>query len=202
MTLTAIDEVAALIIFDQQKLNQYELGRGLPAELVVPLPDVIARTAELADAFRDRRWPVAYAKVPNEHGIKRLKKGENLGGRIDRGYTMSPGTPEDFDEIVPELTPRPGDIVVAKPMWDPFIGTSLDYDLRQHRVTQIYLTGLMTAIGVESAARSGWNLGYNMVFVTDAMTDFDEAAHRHSIEKIFPRIGESTTTAQVLSLIR
>jgi nicotinamidase-related amidase len=64
-----------------------------------------------------------------------------------------------------------------------FIGTSLDYDLRQHAVTQIYVTGLMTSIGVESAARSGWNLGYNMVFVTDATADFDEAAHRHSIEK-------------------
>jgi nicotinamidase-related amidase len=57
----------------------------------------------------------------------------------------------------------------------------------------------MTSIGVESAARSGWNLGYNMVFVTDAMTDFDEAAHRHSIEKIFPRVGESTTTDEVLT---
>ncbi|WP_216900961.1 cysteine hydrolase [Nocardia alni] len=201
MTLTVVDEVAALIIFDQQKLNQYELGRGLPAELVVPLPDVIARTAELATAFRARDWPVAYAKVPNAHGIARLKRGENLGGRIDKGYTMSPNTPDDFDDIVPELTPQPGDLVFAKPMWDPFIGTSLDYDLRQHGVTQIYVTGLMTSIGVESAARSGWNLGYNMVFITDVMTDFDEAAHRHSIEKIFPRIGESTTAAAVLSRI-
>jgi nicotinamidase-related amidase len=201
MTLTVIDDVAALIIFDQQKLNQYELGRGLPAELVVPLPDVIARTADLARAFRARDWPVVYAKVPNAHGIARLKRGENLGGRIDRGYTMSPGTPDDFDAIVPELTPEPGDLVLAKPMWDPFIGTSLDYDLRQHGVTQVYVTGLMTSIGVESAARSGWNLGYNMVFITDAMTDFDEAAHRHSIEKIFPRIGESTATDTVLGRI-
>lgn len=201
MPLTAVDEVAALIVFDQQKLNQYEIGRGLPAELVVPLPDVIARTAQLADAFRSRQWPVVYAKVPNAYGVKLLKDGKNLGGRIDRGYTMSPEVPDDFDEIVPELTPRPDDIVIVKPMWDPFIGTSLDYDLRQHGVTQLYVTGLMTSIGVESTARSGWNYGYNMVFVTDAMTDFDEAAHRHSIEKIFPRIGESTITDEVLRLI-
>lgn len=35
----------------------------------------------------------------------------------------------------------------------------------------------------------------------DAMTDMDPAAHQHSIEKIFPRLGETTTTAEALSLL-
>jgi nicotinamidase-related amidase len=63
-------------------------------------------------------------------------------------------------------------------MRDPFIGTSPGDDLRQRGVTQICLTGLMTSIGVEPAVRSGRNYRYSMVFITDAMTGFDEAAHR------------------------
>lgn len=201
MPVTALDEVAALLIFDQQKLNGYEQGHALPAEFVYPLEEVIGRTARLADAFRCRSWHVVHITVPNALGRKVLKQGRTLGGRKEGGYKMTPGVPDDFDEIVPELTPQPDDLVVVKPMWDPFIGTSMDYDLRQLGVTQIFLTGLMTHVGVESTARSGWNYGYNMVFVTDAMDDFDRDAHNHTVEKIFPRLGERATTDEVLQHI-
>jgi hypothetical protein len=33
-----------------------------------------------------------------------------------------------------------------------------------------------------------------VVFVVDAMTDRDPDAHRYSIEKMFPRLGETETT--------
>jgi nicotinamidase-related amidase len=201
MPVSAVDEVAALLIFDQQKLNRYEQGRALPAEFVYPLDEVIGRTVTLADAFRGRGWHVVHVKVPNALGIKVLKQGRTLGGRKEGGYKMTQGVPDDFDEIVPELTPQPGDLVIVKPMWDPFIGTSLDFDMRQLGVTQIFLTGLMTHIGVESTARSGWNHGYNMVFVTDAMDDFDQDAHNHTVEKIFPRLGERAATDEVLERI-
>jgi len=54
---------------------------------------------------------------------------------------------------------------------------------------------------VESTARSAYDLGYNVVLVTDAITDRDADAHRHSVEKIFPRLGETDTTAKVLQLL-
>jgi isochorismate hydrolase len=38
-----------------------------------------------------------------------------------------------------------------------------------------------------------------VVLVTDAMTDMDAVAHQHSIDRIFPRLGETTTTEDVLS---
>jgi nicotinamidase-related amidase len=203
MPVSAIDETAALIVFDQQKLNRYEMGHYLPAEAewTEPLDEVIDRTAQLGDAFRARGWHVIFVKVPNALGIKVLKAGKTLGGRKTGGYVMTPGTPDDFDDIVPELTPQPDDLTIVKPMWDPFIGTSLEFDLRQLGVTQLFLTGLVTSIGVESTARSGWNYGYNMVFVTDAMTDFDKDASDHTIGKIFPRLGENATTQEVLQSI-
>jgi nicotinamidase-related amidase len=55
---------------------------------------------------------------------------------------------------------------------------------------------------VESTARSAYDYGYNVVLVVDAITDRDTDAHRHSIEKIFPRLGETDTTDNVLKLLQ
>jgi nicotinamidase-related amidase len=59
-----------------------------------------------------------------------------------------------------------------------------------------------TSLGVESTARSAYDYGYNVVLVVDAMTDRDADAHRHSVEKIFPRLGETATTDDVLKLLK
>jgi hypothetical protein len=34
------------------------------------------------------------------------------------------------------------------------------------------------------------------------MTDLDPLAHQHSIDKIFPRLGESTATNDLLSVLK
>jgi nicotinamidase-related amidase len=77
----------------------------------------------------------------------------------------------------------------------------LDDELRRRGVTQIILTGISTSIGVESTARCAHDLGYHVTLVVDAMTDRDADAHRHSVEKIFPRLGETAKTADVLKLL-
>jgi len=55
---------------------------------------------------------------------------------------------------------------------------------------------------VEATARSAYDYGYNVVLVVDAMTDLDAAAHHHSLAKIFPRLGETDTTDNVLRLLK
>ena len=63
------------------------------------------------------------------------------------------------------------------------------------------LTGISTTSGVESTARSAYDHGYHVVLVTDAMTDTDPDAHANSIERIFPKLGETTTTAEILDVL-
>jgi nicotinamidase-related amidase len=201
MPITKLDEKAALIIFDQQNYN-----RALGVDFVIPLQEVIDRTVKLAEAFRRRGWLVVNVKVPNAYGIKLMNDGTQPGGRVERGYVRPPGNAADWlgeswHDFVPELEPHPEDLVIVKPFWDSFIGTTLDYDLRQHGVTQVFVTGLIAHVGVESTARSANNYGYNTVTVLDAMTDFDADAYNNSVEKVFPRISERTTTDEVLRLI-
>jgi nicotinamidase-related amidase len=118
-------------------------------------------------------------------------------GRTDavaRQYSLPP----DWTELVPELGQQPGDCTITKQRAGAFIGTSLHESLRQRSVTQVFLAGVVTSLGVESTARSAYDLGYNVVLVIDAMTD----AHHHSVETVFPRLGEADTTENVLKILK
>ena len=181
MPLTKLDTHVALVVIDLQK--------GIVAMPTVhPAAEIISRTAQLAGAFRERGLPVVLVNVSGM-----------APGRTDAGLPKF-AFPPDWTEFVPELEQRPDDFIVTKQRWGAFIDTALNEYLRQRGVTQIVLTGVATSIGVESTARSAYDLGYNVVLVVDAMTDRDADAHRHSVEKIFPRLGETDTTENVLKL--
>ena len=179
MPLTKLDTTAALVVIDLQKGIV-----SLPT--VHPVEEVIGRTAQLARAFRKRSWPVVLVNVT----------GRALG-RTDSGMPQH-SFPPDWAELLPELEQQLGDHLLSKKSWGAFLGTGLDEYLRQRKVTQVFLAGVATSAGVESTARSAYDLGYNVVLVVDAMTDRSADAHRHSIENIFPRLGETDSTENVL----
>ncbi|GGG94500.1 isochorismatase family protein [Silvibacterium dinghuense] len=184
MPLTQLEPNAALIIIDLQK--------GITAMPVShPVSDVIQRSAELARAFRERGLPVVLVNVAGA-----------APGRTSRPRPDFSQFPADFAELVPELDAQPTDHRVTKHAFGAFPGTGLDDYLRSRGVTQIVLTGVATTIGVESTARSAYDHGYHIVFVSDAMADLSAAAHTHSIENIFPRMGEIDTTETVLARLR
>ncbi len=95
---------------------------------------------------------------------------------------------------------QPDDHLVTKLRWGAFHDTSLDGHLQELGVTQVVLAGIATSIGVESTARSAHEHGYHVVLATDAMTDRDPAAHDNSVERIFPKLGETATAAEILDL--
>jgi hypothetical protein len=49
--------------------------------------------------------------------------------------------------------------------------------------------------------RNAYGHGYNVTLVVDAMTELTAGAHRHSVEAIFPKLGETATTDDVLKLL-
>jgi nicotinamidase-related amidase len=182
MPITTLDPTAALVIIDLQKGIV-----GMPT--VHPATAIVGRAAQLARAFREKGLPVVLVNV--------------TGGAPGRTDVPRPAfsLPPDWTELVPELDRQPGDVIVSKQRWGAFLGTGLNDALRARGVTQIVLIGVATSIGVESTARSAYDLGYDVVLVVDAMTDRDGDAHRHSVEKIFPRLGQTDITDNVLNLL-
>jgi len=181
--LTQLDDRSALIVIDLQK--------GIASQLTAkPASEIVERAARLARAFRERGLPVVLVHVTGR-----------APGRTDAGMRQIPAD-ADWAELLPQLEQQPSDVIVTKQRPGAFVGTPLDDYLRQQGVTQIVLAGISTSIGVESTARSAYDLGYNVSFVIDAMTDRDADNHRHCVEKVFPRFGESGKTDDVLELLR
>jgi len=182
MPLTQLDEKAALIVIDLQKGIVGMLGKTAAEE-------VVGRSAELARAFRKRGLPVVLVNVT-----------AGAPGRTDVGVRKFE-FPPDWAELVPELEQQEGDLLISKQRRGAFLGTGLDETLRGLGVTQVFLTGIATSVGVESTARSADDFGYNVVFVVDAMADREADVHAFCLEKIFPKLGETETTANVLKML-
>jgi len=68
-------------------------------------------------------------------------------------------------------------------------------------VTQVVIAGIATSIGVESTARYAYELGFNVTLAVDAMTDMNLDAHINSVTRIFPRLGETGTTQEIIDLL-
>ncbi|WP_327664688.1 MULTISPECIES: hydrolase [unclassified Streptomyces] len=189
MSLTTLDPRTALVVVDLQK--------GLMGVSGAPyaVSDVVDRSARLADTFRGAGLPVVLVRVSLSAD----------GSDATPGRTETPGSgramPEGWDEITDALAGHPQDITVTKRNWSAFYGTDLDLHLRRRGITQVVLTGVATSIGVESTARAAHEHGYHVTLATDAMTDLAPEAHRGSVERIFPRLGETGTTDEVLKLL-
>ena len=187
MPVTALDPRTALVVIDLQK---GVLGMDTQPHSAA---DVLERTKTIADAFRARDLPVV---------LVRVSFGPD-GADAPPGRTEAPprGAFPDGWDVLDESLLHEGDIVVTKHNWGAFHGTDLDVQLRRRGVTQVVLTGVATSAGVESTARAAHEHGYHVTLVTDAMADRSPEIHDHSTGTVFPRLGETGTTAEVLALL-
>jgi nicotinamidase-related amidase len=60
---------------------------------------------------------------------------------------------------------------------------------------------VVTSGGVEATARQAYELGFNVTLALDAMTDIREVAHEYSSKNVFPRLGETGSTQEIISLL-
>ncbi len=182
MALTTLDPNTALIIVDLQKGIV-----GLP--VIHPIDGVIKQAHALVHAFRERGLPVALVNV--------------AGGAPGRTEQLRPAVsrPDGWTDLIPELDRQPSDIVVTKRTWGAFAGTDLDAQLKARGVTQVVIAGVATGTGVESTARQAYEQGFNVTLALDAMTDTRAEAHDHSTQSVFPRLGETGTTAEIINLL-
>lgn len=185
MTVSVLDPHCALIVVDLQQ--------GIASVPTVhPMAEVIARSAELAAAFRRRGLPVVLVNA-----IGGAPGRSEAGSSRPAGFVPPPG----WADIVSDLDPQESDLRVSKKTWGAFHQTELDELLRARGVTQVVVTGVATTAGVESTARAAHEHGYHVVLATDAMSDRNAEAHANSVTRIFPKLGETGSTAEILALL-
>jgi nicotinamidase-related amidase len=182
--ITELDKQTALVLIDLQK-------GILAGDKAHPMEGVLNNAAALVEGFHEASLPVVIVNV-NPAGAAWTRS------RKDAQMPASK-MPDNFTEIVDEVPTRPDDLFVTKHTWNAFFETELHEELQKRNVTGIVLGGVSTSIGVEGTARAAAELGYNVSFATDAMTDRVLEAHNNSLQYIFPRIGESGTTKDILN---
>jgi nicotinamidase-related amidase len=182
MTITTLDPKTALVVIDLQK--------GIVAlPTAHPVNEVVAHAVELLDAFRSHGLPVVLVNVAG-----------GAPGRSEQARNLA-GLPADWADLVSELKQQPEDHIVTKRTWGAFTNTGLDEHFKKLGVTQVVIAGVATSIGVESTARYAYELGFNVTLAIDAMTDMNADAHANSIARIFPRLGETGTTREIIELL-
>ena len=182
MTVTAIDPKTALIVVDLQKGIV-----SLPT--AQPIDGVARNAAALASTFRRRDLPVVLVNVAGA-----------APGRTEVPRTVK-AFPPGWTDLIPELNRQPGDHAVTKHTPGAFTGTGLDDYLKAAGVTQVVIAGVATSNGVEVTARQAFELGFNVTLATDAMTDMRPEAHAYCLTQVFPRIGETGTTGEIIALM-
>src|SRR5712672_2291328 len=176
-------KTTALVLIDLQKgIMRHEL-KPYPADRVTKAGST------LADTFRKAGAPVVLVNVGFAKDFK-----DALRQPVDQPFAAPPGGfSENFSELIDGLA-KPGDILVTKRQWGAFHGTELDLQLRRRGIKTIVLAGVATHMGVESTARQAWELGYELLLVSDATTSLAIEPHVMSMRHVFPRISRVVTS--------
>ncbi len=132
---------------------------------------IIPPLARLLAAARENGVTVVYATdahLPNDSELKKWPPHAMRGTR--------------WAEIVPDLAPKPGDVVIEKQTYSPFVSSNIDAELRKRGIEQLYITGLHTDCCARHTSGDAFQRGYDLVWVNDVLQAFTEEAHQRGLE--------------------
>ena len=208
---------AALVVIDMQyfdahpdyglapaiKAMGYQSGRYYFDRLA---NTVIPNLRRLLTAFRDHQLRVIYVLTgpATVDGSDLLPRTRNRRAEMKLKYGISgifpPGSFER--EIIPELTPQLGDILVNKNTTGAFTSSELDQVLRITRTETVLFAGVVTNVCIESTARDAADRGYNCIVVDDACAAYDPESHDATLRTFRRFFGRVHRTDELLTMLR
>lgn len=195
----------ALIVVDMQNayasqggyldLAGFDVSATAPVIANIKRAISAARAAGIRVIFFQNGWDNQYVEAggqgsPNWHksnALKTMRKRPELMGKL-----LAKG---DWDyDLVDELQPQPGDIIIPKPRYSGFFNTQLDSLLRSYGIHHLVFTGIATNVCVESTLRDGFFLEYFGVVLADAThqagPQFAQQAALYNIETFFGWVSD------------
>lgn len=176
----------ALLVIDIQ--NVYLAPKETPEETArwTPFYDrmrqtVIPNNARLIAECRRRGVEIVYARIAcqkpdgRDRSLSQKKPGFN--------YLLIPKDVEE-GQVVPELAPRPEDIVVTKTTDSALTGTNLRLLLANMGIKDVVCTGIFTDQCVSSTVRSLVDESFGVIVVDDCCAAATMELHRHELEII------------------
>jgi nicotinamidase-related amidase len=172
----------ALVVIDMQRdfVEPGGFGESLGND-VTRLQAIVPTVAALIGLFREKGWPVIHTRenhapdlsdcppAKRDRGNPSLRIGDEgpMGRVLIRGAAGA--------EIVPELLPIPGEIVIDKPGKGAFYATAFGDELKRLGVTHLVFAGVTTEVCVQTTMREANDRGYVNLLIEDATESYFSA---------------------------
>jgi ureidoacrylate peracid hydrolase len=210
--LTVELDQTAVIAVDMQ--NDFGAPGGMFASKGLPIEAAratIEPTVRVLEAARASGMTVVYLKMEFARDLSDLggpeapNREKHLGFGVGTGDFLIEGTWNT--DIVSELAPEPGDLLISKHRYSGFFETDLDTTLRERGVETLVLVGWTTSVCVESTLRDAFFRDYRCLILSDCTaevvgSDLSRTNHEASllvIEGLFGWVAESESLLQALA---
>ncbi len=197
------DKKLALLVIDVQ--NDFCHSEGSFAKRKAKLSHVqkvVPRISSFIESFRELSLPVIFIRTIHSDWTNSPSWLRRMGGMAEKFPVCLPNTwgAEFF-----KVKPKGNEYIVTKHRYSAFVGTDLNLILRSKGIETLLLTGVVTNICVETTARDGFNLDYNIILVEDCCGAYLMAEHRstlNNISKYFGIVSDSNSIIKILKSIK
>jgi len=177
-------ESSALLVIDMQKYFIDEDG-----DAYIPVGRfVLSQVKRLVSAYFISGLPVFFTR----YGVSEQQKEDPMLKWW--GEVLLTDDPQSF--IVDELDCRKGNVVI-KPGYSAFYKTQFDRLLKNRRVKQLVITGVLTHLCCETTAREAFQRGYDVYFVVDGTGTYNEEIHKASLWNLANGFAVPVTTEEI-----
>jgi len=182
---------AALVIIDMQRdfVEPGGFGETLGNKVAL-LQAIIPATARLLAAFRAAGLPVIHTRECHRPDLSdcppakrdRGKPLLRIGDPGPMGRILISGEPGA--DIIPELYPVEGEIVLDKPGKGAFYATPLGEILAERKIRQLVFAGVTTEVCVQTTMREANDRGFECLLATDATESYFPEFKQAAIDMI------------------
>ncbi|MBW4718673.1 isochorismatase family protein [Saccharothrix obliqua] len=192
-------ESCALLVIDMQ--NDF-VREGFP--MAVPMArERVSTMRDVVDTCRGAGIPVIYTRhiLYDTFDVSPLET-----AYIPRLRTAGMRAGSHGAEIITELAPEPGDVVVEKHRYDAFHNTPLQSVLNTvrglRRIDTVIIIGTLTEACCESTARSAYMRDYKVAFIGDATGALSDSAQEATLRSIRTFFGRALSAAELSAELR
>ncbi|KAH7091400.1 isochorismatase family protein [Paraphoma chrysanthemicola] len=182
----------ALIIIDMQR-DFLSPGGYLSSQgySLTRFTDLIPRLQSLLSAFRAAGFPIYHTReghapdmptVSSRELHRSSVNGARIGSRGPLGRLLIRG--EEGHDIVSELKPVEGEVVIDKPGRGAFMHTELDLSLRARGIKNLVVCGVTADACVSSTVREASDRGYDVCMLEDGVESVSEELKKWALESV------------------